>query len=314
MVTELDTQTSGFISQPGLAAIRVSGSDAGDFLQAQLSNDVLKLDRSHSALAAWCDPKGRVLAVLRIVRRADDYLLLVPDELSQALVKRLRMFVLRLKVEISDPGNTLRACALFGADADTQMSEFSARLTPSEAGELACLWLPGTTPCCLITGAADAVEQLATHFADTTVANGRQSWLLNRICAGEPQVYAQTQGAFVPQMLNLHWLGGIDFKKGCYPGQEVVARLQYRGTLTRRMFLARVGSAHTPAPGEMITGLENASIGQVVAAAPAAANEQRLLAVLKVNAEIQHANLGGAPLELLNMPYDTTGKTPNATA
>lgn len=292
-----------------LAVIQVTGVDAANFLHAQLSNDVLHLDRSHSALAAWCDPKGRALATLRVFRRDNGFVLLLPATLKQTLLKRLKMFVLRAKVELTDANENLSCFALFGAEATQAMTEI---MPPPEensvttVADLQCLRLPGSVASYLIIGppsdSAASRQRLRTHSQAATY-NG---WLLDRINAGEPQVFAQTQGVFVPQMLNLHWLAGIDFQKGCYPGQEVVARLHYRGKLTRRMYLAQIDSPDTPAPGDIVAGPDDTTLGQVVAAAPTDDHAQRLLAVLKVGADMQHANIGGAPLKLLELPYDTS--------
>lgn len=291
-----------------LGLVHVAGADAAKFLHAQLSNDVQRLEPTHSELAAWCDAKGRALAVMRVLRHGDGFMLIFPATLKQALLKRLKMFVLRAQVELFDASEYLSCCALFGAGAEQAMAaimSLPAANGVTTTAELQCLRLPGAVASYLVIGKSGADARTWERLQNLGLPASYDDWLLNRINAGEPQVVAQTQGVFVPQMLNLHWLDAIDFQKGCYPGQEIVARLQYRGTLARRMYLARMTTTDTPAPGDSVTGLNAATLGQIVAAAPVNNNEQRLLAVLKVDAELQHANIDGVPLTLLDLPYET---------
>lgn len=285
-----------------MALIRVRGADAASFLQAQVSNDVMRLGQANSQQAAWCDAKGRVLCLFRIFRRDDAYMLMLPAELLETVLKRLRMFVLRARVELADVSDELQRFALFGPRAE-QFLTLPAVDEVRTQGPLQCLRLPGETPSLVLIGADEDCKEMWQKLAQHTTPCAFESWQADRILAGQPQVFSATQGEFVPQMLNLHWVRGIDFQKGCYPGQEVVARLQYRGTLKRRMFLAQLDACVTPEPATTIQAADGSSLGQVVMAAPRGPRQQILLAVLKV--DFDQALLGGQTLRLLELPYAT---------
>ncbi len=207
----IETQTD-----ESFAVITAKGADAASFLNAQLTRRVDNLADDELALAAWCNAKGRVLALLRVSRASEGYELWLPASMLQPTLSRLRMFVLRSQVQL----------------AETQ---------------------PTKSP----------------------VAKRR----LDDILAGIPQVYPETRELFLPQMLNLDTLGGIDFKKGCYPGQEIVARTHYLGQVKRRMFRYRLENAGRPAPGSVVVTNDEQS-GTVVDAASDAAGHWQVLAVV----------------------------------
>lgn len=277
-----------------LGVIRASGPDVGQFLRAQLSNDVLRLGPDRHFLAAWCDAKGRTQLVLRVAMSEDAYLLLMPRELLAPALQRLRMFVLRLNVELADVSQDYH---ITGIHDDERIPP--ANRTEHQDEQL-WLGLPGSQAHpqrALILSSAEAGPPSQSMAADSV------EWALSEIDAGLPQVTAATQSEFVPQMLNLHWLMAVDFDKGCYPGQEVIARLQHRGRLTRRVFrLAWQG--RRPVPGEPVYSADKAA-GQVLLAA--GATEGRLLAVVQVDAAAAQTlqTEDNQALELLELPYPT---------
>lgn len=290
---ETATEPSPATRPAAIGIIAVGGKDAATFLQAQLSNDVLGLDAGRSRLAAWCDAKGRVQAVVRVLHRDDEFLLLLPESLIPAVLQRLRLFVLRARVTLRDAGDTLVAHGLAGEPAEGPIPP------PDEVateGECQYLSLPGPAPRRIAIGPPAALAH-ATPADD-------DAWRHAGILAGEPQVYPETQGLFVPQMLNLHWLDGIDFHKGCYPGQEVVARLQYRGKLTRRLFRATLPGGRTPPPATAVVDDTGEPRGQVVDAAPGT-DGQDLLAVLRIDAADKPLYIDSAELTLAQLPYPT---------
>lgn len=291
------------VKRAELGAIAARGADARAFLQAQLSNDVEGLGPGRGRLAAWCDAKGRVQALPWVIRRGEDYLLLLPKALVAPVLQRLRLFVLRSRVALRDTGDKLAVHGIFEALEGVEPGKVF------RDGDRQYLALPGPGSRYL----AVAPPSLAPEAADA------QAWRRAGILAGQPQIYPETQGRFVPQMLNLHWLGGIDFHKGCYPGQEVVARLQYRGKLTRRLFRGVLGAADTPEPGTPVTDAEGKVQGEVVDAAPGS-DGQDLLAVLRI-AQASRAPTGGgaaggalrigdAELTLAPLPYSTDPHSP----
>jgi tRNA-modifying protein YgfZ len=226
-----------------LGAVRVRGADAARFLQGQLSNDLGRVSAARSALAGLHNPQGRTIALLRIVQlAADDLLALLPRELAPSVAGRLSKYVLRAKVSVSDDSQSWRitgliACGssrapLAGYPAATgEQNRLEERIVIC-VGEQPARWL-------LIAPAADAGSSSAAappgDPLQHSVPVGREAWRQLDIISGLPQVYSSTSEHFVAQMLNLDVLGAIAFDKGCYTGQEVIARAHYRGRVKRRL-------------------------------------------------------------------------------
>ncbi len=216
--------------------IRVSGVDANVFLQSQLTNDFASLPAGRARLAGFCSAKGRLQASFIGWKQGDDILLICAADLLAATLKRLSMFVLRLKCRLSDATAELPVFGLAGNTVAGPLANLSIwdvnetadgtaiRLPDAHVQAQAQplgLWLPRSGAL-----ASTPLPELSPH-----------TWRWLQISSGIPVVEARTADLFVPQMINFELLGGVDFQKGCYPGQEVVARSQYRGTLKRRMFL-----------------------------------------------------------------------------
>ena len=221
---------SEVLSLNDLGIVRARGVDAVRFLQGQLSNDVARLAPGGSLLAGYHNPQGRAIAVLRLVRWAeDDILAILPRELAGPVAMRLGKFVLRSKVKISDDSAAWRISGVIGVPAS--MPSAAAVVQLSDARALVIESGEQPTP----TLASDA----ATLAGDAATVSGnaaaRETWLRMDIEGGLPQVYAATSEEFVAQMLNLDVLDAIAFDKGCYTGQEVIARAHYRGRVKRRM-------------------------------------------------------------------------------
>lgn len=286
--------------QPAYAIVQISGADADDFLRAQLTRDVHRLNVDHHALAAWCDAKGRALCTLRVLATDVGYLLILPATVAEAIRKRLHMFVLRANVEIVDVTSawtlaatlcTARATSTLPANGHVARVDRSYLLGLNTGHGPGALWL------------------LPTGHADATLSPSDDAWQLAEIDAGLPEISAPTSGLFVPQMLNLHWLDAIDFDKGCYPGQEVIARLQYRGRLKRRLFRMHWRGSQ-PAPGDAINDADDKTQGTVVRAAQTATDEGRLLAVIRVQAADESLTSAQTRLAMLDLPYTTEQATP----
>jgi hypothetical protein len=229
-----------------LGAVRVTGVDAARFLQGQLSNDLGRVSAERSALAGLHNPQGRAIALLRIVQlAAGDFLALLPRELAASVAARLAKFVLRAKVMVTDDSQGWRitgliACGLShtepaplaGYPASTNDQRRLGDRTVICVGEQPARWLllaaaaPADTA-----GQCQPQDDILRH----SVLVGREVWRQLDIISGLPQVYAATSEEFVAQMLNLDVLGAIAFDKGCYTGQEVIARAHYRGRVKRRL-------------------------------------------------------------------------------
>lgn len=259
-----------------LGVIAVRGEDAGKFLQSQLTNDVLALGE-RLTLNGYCSAKGRLIASFHQWREAgplgETLCLQLPREILPAVMKRLSMFVLRAQVKLSDESASRHAWGLVGADAAAQL--LAAGITPpaavwdtARAGELCVARLPAAPAApdrFLLTGPALPAPLAARPLSDSGV------WWWSEIAAAVPTVWAATQEKFVPQMINFEVLGGVNFKKGCYPGQEIVARSQYLGKLRRRMALAHAAGP-VAAGADVYLGADAVGVVVMAAAAPASAS------------------------------------------
>ncbi len=236
------------------ALLSVSGDDAAAFLHGQFTNDVQALAVGEAQWNGWCSPKGRLLATFLLLRRAEDFVMMLPTELAAPIAKRLTMFVLRSKVKIRDISDVYARRGIIGPRA--------------EPGPMRVLEKEGTIRVGLEPG---RVIALSAPEAAAPPNASADAWELASIHAGVPVITAATQEAFVPQMANFDLVGGVSFKKGCYPGQEIVARTQYRGGLKRRMALAHIDGAERPAPGQSVYSgaFGDQSAGTIVNAAPA---------------------------------------------
>jgi hypothetical protein len=298
-----------------LGLIRASGEDSGIFLQGQFTNDVRKVSAQQHQLSSYCSPKGRMLALFRLFQHQGDYYLNLPQELLEPTLKRLKMFVLMSRVSLEDASDKLLRFGLSGPNAMPLLLEHFSSV-PARADEalshdgITLLHLAGPHPRFEIHGEPAAVQSLWRSLAGKARMVGADCWDLLDIHAGLPGVYRETVEAFVPQMLNLQLVNGVSFKKGCYTGQEIVARMQYLGKLKRRMYLAHAESPVRPRPGDELHSPLSASgqgAGKVVEAAPSPAGGFDMLCVIENTAAagegLTLGNEGGATLELLPMPY-----------
>jgi tRNA-modifying protein YgfZ len=301
---------------PHLGVILASGEDAGTFLQNQLTNDTRELSSDMSQLAGWCSAKGRILTLFRLVQRPEGIFLILPLERLEATLKRLRMFVLRSKVTLSDVSNEWPLIGLLG---DGAISNASTPIAPlphhSDATlhneEMTLVRLLGNQPRALLMVHRNISTATWQRLVSQCQPVGRAAWELIAIRSGEPQVWECNVEAFVPQMMNLPLLNGVSFKKGCYPGQEVVARMQYLGKLKRRMYHLQ-GSGAVPACGEELASPASASgqgAGRVVATAPNPEGGFDLLAVMEIalidnQSEIHLERDPSVKLTLAPLPYE----------
>src|ERR687895_1113575 len=293
--------------------IEITGKDAEIFLAAQFTSDVRQVSESTSQLSAWCTPQGRVLAVFRIFRRAGAYYLLLPGELLQPILRRLRMYILRSDVRLADASSTLVRIGLSGPALPGFLAEAFKELpaNPNQClqnGAYTLLCLPGSSARFIVISDPGAAKKLWLDRQENAIPTGAGPWTLLEILAGIPSVHPKTTEAFLPQMLNLEALGGLCFSKGCYPGQEIIARLQYRGQLKRRMYLGLANTAYIPEPGdEVVSGdsEETQRVGTVVAAERHPQGGVALLAVLEIGAAQGKLCLyepGGLALILQSLP------------
>lgn len=308
------TTTGGILcdlSHFGLIA--AYGEDAETFLQGQLSNDLRQVDTEHSRLSAYCSPKGRMLAVMRLFRRSDTYYLRMPRELIEATLKRLHMFVLMSKVTLEDADDALVRFGFSGPQAAEELGEALGEVP--EAPDALCfvkdysvIRVPGPHPRFEIYGELEPMKKLWDTLNVRAAPVGASAWALLDILAGIPNVFKNTVEAFVPQMANMQLVDGVSFKKGCYPGQEIVARMQYLGKLKRRMYRLNVkGEAE---PGTEVYAEDDSpgqASGKIVDAQAHPDGGTEVLAVLQIDkAEskpLHLASLDGPPMQMRELPY-----------
>jgi tRNA-modifying protein YgfZ len=292
--------------------LRVSGEEALSFLQNLLSNDIREVSSTRAQLSSLNTAKGRMLATLLNWREGGDYLLQLPRMLCEPIRKKLSMYVLRAKVKVTDASDEIISLGLSGEKAQD--------ILRAQFGELPQLPLG-----CIVTAQGSAinisaarwqVNTSAAHAAELWSALGRHAQPVGSACwdwlnirSGIPMILPPTQEQFVAQMVNLELIGGVNFKKGCYPGQEIVARMQYLGKLKRRMFLAHIDSSDTPQAGDELysADMEGQASGMIVNAAPAPGGGYDVLASIQTSSREAHSvhwkSLQGAELQFLPLPY-----------
>ena len=295
------SDTGGIAPLAHLGLIRARGDDARTFLQGQLTNDVAGMGLSEARLAGFCSAKGRLQASFIVWKLADDDLLLAcAASVLPATLKRLSMFVLRAKCKLTDASAELSVFGATGASAAALVGDTPAWGSRSAFGGT-LVRLPD------VDGVARAL--LAVPPADAPAADASpEAWHLLEVRSGIPTIEAATVEQFVPQMLNYELIGGVDFQKGCYPGQEVVARSHYRGTIKRRMLLFECDAAAQPGQEVFHSADPEQPAGRVVNAAPlpggagsAALVEVKLAALDGGSLHLSSAD--GAVLRLGKLPY-----------
>ena len=268
--------------------LEISGSDAFEFIHGQITAD-LNLAGTHGWLfSAWCLPNGRVISTFIIYVNNGSLHMIVPSMLKDKIMKRLSMFILQSRVSVKDVSEDY---ALIGLS-DTDIKKILQHASTTEGNKIQSekitgLKLWGHTPRYLLISKMEYVEDLMNHITETSTPGERADWSLLDIEAGMPWIINATSEAFLPQMLNLDQMHGLSYLKGCYPGQEVIARLHYRGQLKKMMYLGTGKADITPGAGDsLITKSSGNVVADVIDAELYSSGGFRLLAV----AETQYAN------------------------
>lgn len=296
-----------------LALVRARGADVVPFLQGQLSNDIRLVDEQRSQLTSYSSPKGRMLAIMRVFRQGEDYFLQLPETLRDGIVKRLRMYIMRSKVTL-DNADDLVALGISGPQAAPLIQQATGSVpAPPDGcvyrGALSTLQLPGFVPRFEVVTTVGEAMRIWRDCSSRAQRCAPPVWSWLDIMAGLPTVLPETSEAFVPQMANLELIGGVNFKKGCYPGQEIVARMQYLGRLKQRMVRAHVEADQQPMPGMDIHApyFGGQSAGTVVDAQPSPRGGYDLLAVIQIGCvrtgELYLINCQGPRLTIESLPY-----------
>jgi folate-binding protein YgfZ len=314
--------------------VSATGADAVGFLQGQTTNDIAGQPADEVRLNAYCTPKGRVLAAGPLWRDGDARLrFAVSRPLAAPLRKRLAMYVLRAKASIDDDSDRFAILGLAGEAARAALGELgidapgpmrlarAAVARPAE-DQAACLAIgmpevAGFGPRWWLVVPLEHLSDVWQRLAARLAPRPSAWWRASEVLSGMPRVVAATSEAFVPQSLNWELIGGVSFRKGCYPGQEVVARLHYRGKPKRRTFIGRIAaSGDAPAPGADLLDTDGRPAGLVISSAPAPDGGILLLHEAQIDAAQQGALLtaDGRSVTPLALPYPIPSDTESSRA
>ncbi|MBC7502202.1 MAG: folate-binding protein YgfZ [Herminiimonas sp.] len=299
-----------------LGLIAATGDDAATFLHNQLTNDVEHLGLAEARLAGYCSPKGRLLATMMMWKTPDAIMLQLSGDIQQGVQKRLQMFVLRAKAKLADVSDQHAVLGLAGPAAAILLSKWfpSMPATPYAVTESPA----GTLIRCVDSASGPRYQWITSHamaaeawdeLAGVLTVSSARAWRVAEISAGLPQVAQSTQDQFVPQMINFEVIGGVNFKKGCYPGQEIVARSQYLGKLKRRMYIATVDSIDArPGMDVFASGDPQQPCGMLVNAEVVSPNQALCLVEVKSAAleggTIHLGSASGPALRFTPLPYE----------
>ncbi|MDH3645364.1 MAG: hypothetical protein OER80_01190 [Gammaproteobacteria bacterium] len=267
-----ETRATGLISRYGF--VRASGVDAGAFLQSQFSADIAALDGEQTVLTGWHDPKGRVICCIKVVRKQSGFWMVLPSALIDSVISGLKRYIFRSRVDLLDISDQLAAAGVLSGD-DGRYEVYA------PASELA--------------------TRVARHHDEGIRKLTEAEWELGDIRAGLPEVYPASSGMFTGQMLNLDLIGGISFTKGCYPGQEIIARSHHLGRVKRRM-QRYVSAGPARVAGEDLRNNDGRRAGQVVRSAASESGSESLV-VTNIENPITLVAQDGVTLEPASLPY-----------
>ena len=321
----------GFVTKlDGLGLMAASGIDAVPFIHGQLSNDIEHLGQAQSRLAGYSTPKGRLLATFLIWKTTDRILMQLPREVLPALQKRLQMYVLRAKVTLADTSDEYVALGLGGRKAAEALSLLFATLpsepyaiVQSESGTLIRVADAFGFPRYQLIAKPDDAREAWDNLTSVLQPTHDGAWRMADIDAGIPQITVTTQDQFVAQMVNLEVVGGVSFKKGCYPGQEIIARTQYLGKAKRRMLPASIDLDADR--GEATAGNEVYSeadpgqpCGMIVSAQRTGSSQVACLVSVRMDmlekGTVHLGSADGPSLQFGDLPYELPDTAPAPTA
>ena len=299
--------------------IHFSGTDAAEFLQGQLTNDVNLATQQQAQLTGYCNPKGRLIGLFQLLITEDSYLAITDREMVSALIQRLQMFVMRSAVTIENLSAEWAVVGLWGNDADKFLRDQgyaptndARKVSDSNTSPPMIVVRTGANQSAyLLIGRRDQITALLNNAPHAHV--NEKAWQLLTIGAGHPSLTEATVDAFIPQMINLDLIDGISFQKGCYPGQEIVARTRYLGKLKRRMFLFDLPGCDVKPGDPIFTDANDQSVGTIVSTAVTADDQSRVLAVIRLVA-LQNPlkTAAGLKLSRVSLPYSVPTTTENS--
>lgn len=278
-----------------IGVIEVSGDDAQAFLNTQLTSDLAQVTATAAQYSGYCTPKGRLLATFVVCLRGDNYLLMLPRDMAESVAARLQRYVLRAKVKVEVASDRYALLGLAGSQAESSIAAGLGQPLPgamqaARYDDASVITLPGNRY--LVICSEDQVDEKWNSLSSHATPAGAAAWELQGIRTGIGMVTTATQEAFIPQMFGLELFGGVSFEKGCYPGQEIVARTQYLGNLKRSLYYGR--SDRALAPGDSIVNTASGqTVGTVTNAAAAPEDDWEFLAVMQREA-LEHGTALGS--------------------
>ena len=293
-----------------LGLLQLSGVDHLDFIQKQVTNDINQLNGNNAQFTGYCSPKGRLLALFLAFSHHDHLHLQLNGELTESIQKRLTMYVMRAKVSIENVSNSVLKIGVTGEKSAEILATLFEKI-PHQAYELASfsngavLRLSGAKPRYVVYSDIENMPAIWQALSETHTLADKNHWELLEIEAGIPDITPATQEAFVPQMVNLDALNAINYKKGCYTGQEIVARTHYLGKVKRRTVLAELHSETAPSIGDdVMSEVGTEAVGKIVRVASLDSTTFKLL----VEARLESVEAGaimwqGKVLQLKTLPY-----------
>lgn len=269
------TLTGNIISNLSqLATIEVSGQDAEEFLHGQFTSDIKSLNKDNFQFSAWCNAKGQVISNFYILRYQSGFLLLIPVDQCEKFTSRLKMYIMRSDVIVSNKSNDLIRIGVSANDHNDLINNIVKDIPENERSLVCtetytCLHIVDNKSRFILIGEIDAITKIWQQLTTNMTPAGTHQWQLLDILAGLPWLSESCIEKFLPQYLNLDVLNGVSFEKGCYPGQEVIARLRFRGEIKRRLFLASIQQDITPLVGDDLCLSDNdRSVGKIINVQP----------------------------------------------
>jgi folate-binding protein YgfZ len=316
-VPEQDNQTR-IIPLIHNRVISILGPDAEKFLQGQLTCDMRDTSQLGSRLGAHCNTKGGMLALYRVMAVEGGFWLRMHQDILDGGLKNIKKYIMFSKAEAEDQSEQIVGLGLMGPGASTLVEKLFDKV-PSEtdkairAGQMIAVKVPGDRY--EIWLPAQEVEAALQQLTRLAPLGTTQDWILEEIKAGIPDVRLATLESFIPQMTNLQALKGVSFNKGCYTGQEIVARLQHRGKLNKPMYLAQINTDTLPQAGDKLHTTEKQNVGQIVLASRSGDSEVTLLAVINKTQVDEKQSIyldspegiegaEGPALKILELPYE----------
>lgn len=294
-----------------LGVVAVVGSDARDFINAQFTTNCLELTEARGQLSAWCDPKGRVIFLFTLYCDDEQLFVILPRSQIATFIQRLSMYILRAQVELSDISDAVTVMGLIDAPGGVN-PRYLDLVSPWESrrdsdSRTIVRYGPDPVRYLVVSDSASALRWWQKLKIQTV---GEDAWVAFDSYAGMPRVDVHNSGKFLPQNLNLDSLAAVNFSKGCYPGQEVVARLKYRGKVKKRLVAAEYASDSEIAAGAVLrVNGDDRLVGEVLTVQRVGASRSVLSAVVDISIPLSDMKVQGntnIALEQLTLPYEIT--------